>query len=305
MAKKDALVVGNPAEFGTGRAQPGTYLWHKFVYALHPNRDGNGIYMTSDLTLADPDTGEIIGTERNLIGFVTDKGHKKIQMCPSKDGKTIAGTDDVDEEMILNLAKGDINFKDEEEEALFAGPYFLHRPGITQMKGNQTQLKEEFDKLVPGVWDNIKHLGELEGYVFDMDRRPQKYGSKKDKDSDREYDVLVPVDLVSRPSGKANGSTSTTAKKSSKSTPKEEEEDSDTESESSTNPKEKEVEKAILASIGTDWTAHRSMMSTAMEAFEDLLPDIVKMAKNDDWLYSEDRPWEGNLETKKLRKRKK
>jgi hypothetical protein len=295
MAKNDALVAGSPGEFGTGRVQPGTYRWEKFVYALHPTKDGKGVYMTADLTLADHETGDIIGTERNLVGFVTDGGkdreHKKVMMAPSPDGKRLAGTDDVDEEMILNLAKGDINFKDAAEEALFSGPFYLHRPGATQMRGNMTQLKEAFESLVGGnVWTNSKSLLEMEGYVFDMDRRPQTYGSKKEKESDTQYDVLVPVELISKPDSKGATKASTGKAKKTGTEPEDDAEAT-------------EVEAALLAAVGSDWTTHRTLISEVMESNEDLMPAVLKYAKQDDWMFSEDRPWESNPEKKSYRKK--
>ena len=324
-------------DFGSSRVQPGIYRLGPVMYAIHlsqPNETRSGsAYVSSDIKVYDPETGDESGKLRMMIGSLADKPKKRIMMAPSRDGIKVAGPPDVNGNMLLGLAKGD-EFKDEEEEELFTGPFLMKLPNVKKMKGNETQFMEELKK-VAGV-DFLKGQNDgrlLEGYVVELDLRPNAYpNKKKKKEGEQEYDddVLVPVRLIARPGealppglfgtagtghpqstgvqaaiqqitqqpvlapAQAALSALTTAPVAPVAPP----------TAPTGAPTAQDIELAIYAMLPADWAAQRDFIVPLMNQFPSQMPTVLTYVQNPQWLYSPERTlWESDPTKQLIKKR--
>lgn len=329
-------------EFGSSRVGPGIYRLGPLNYAIHlsqPNETRSGsAYVSGDIKVFDPESGDEAGKLRNMVGSVADKAKKRVMMAPSKDGQTIAGPPDVNGQMLLGLAKGD-EFKDEEEEELFSGPFLMKLPNVKQMKGGLTQFFDELKKVAgPEVMNGHKDGRIIDGYVVELDTRPNAYpNKKKKKEGEQEYDddVLVPVRLIARPGealppglfGGAQAGPQTISQAgpqgvvagiaqqplpaptpvsaASLATPQAPTATPATASGATSGPPTaQDVELAIYNMLPADWAAQRDFIVPLMSQFPTQMPTVLTYVQNPQWLYSPERAlWESNPTQQLIKKR--
>lgn len=313
-------------EFGTPRIDTiGAGEITKLVYALHPTKDNLSFWASVDCHIESDELSQP-HVERYSIGFVSNKDRDRINFAPSEDGRTIAGPEGLDYDMLLELYNGaktgtkwgeivDPNNPDKmiNEIELCQGHtciYFCDangRPFLRKLPpSNFTQFifailgdpkregKEDFKPLLqPGEIQLSDRLDIFEGFVFDWRREEQEF-KMKDKDGKEQegYDVLVPCALVSKPSGenKVNSTTSNANAKSSAS--------SAASSSPSTSASTTEYPEALTDHIYktlADMTGPQTLTKWASKALKSAPSELKALlidAKSDEgYLYSEDRPW--------------
>lgn len=324
-------------EFGSSRVQEGIYRLGPLTYAIHlsqasANKPGSA-YVSGDMTVYDPETNEEVGKLRMMVGSVADKSKKRVMMAPSKDGDTVAGPPDVNGAMLLELARGGVDWKDEEEEELFSGPFLLQAPSVKKMKGGLTQFNEELKRIIgPEIFEGKRDGRLYEGYVVELGSRPNAYpNKKKKKEGEQEYDddVLVPVRLIARPGESlpaglfqqaqavtqaaiqtgaqiVAGITQAPHPAAVPVAPQTIVSQAPVAQAAASNgaPTPQEIEMAIYQNLPADWASQREYIVPLMNQFPTAMPIVLGLVQNPQWMFSPERAlWESDPTKQLIKKR--
>jgi len=293
-------------EFSTGFIESGTYHIDKAVYAVRPlgkNKDRYALFVEMVLSgdsLAGPTPN------RWFASFLTDSSGENLLMAPTEDGVHLAGPEGTTIKDYLAIANGDWEFTEDEPEEMYQGHLIgavgsgdSAPPSVKLWRADWTQAWENFKKVMPDGVLVGDSLLPLEGYVLDFRTEPQAYGKKTDK-TDKVYDVLVPVSLVSAPEKKKSSSTTASKAKTSTKTkttttpePEDEGEEESNEEAQSQNEESEAVEAAIIEAITGKGplTADKWLGKAVSLAPSKLKAKVAAYRNNKKWLFSSDRPW--------------